>query len=257
MDNEKLKVVVENLEGNSLRVGNEMIELEDHTSSKFRTKSIEDFICYIHSIDPNGSLTDIYFDNSAIKAFPRETNRYSESYAVCGLETSRALKCLMAIESESLNLNQFEQKMRLLCRYGNDSALDLFSWVKNFELKTVNNIQRKKSHDGSYMLHISREKAEKESYSPPKRVIFDVPIFKWLEIKLKLVFDFYFDYTNHEDKIDTSFKLVNVSLEEEVEIARKCVLFEVLKNVPNNKYFGEISKSVADDSWKYLENAIK
>lgn len=256
MENRSIKVKVVNPAEGPIKIGNDVIELNDHTSTIFKTNSIDDFRMYLKECDPDGETNDIYFNRSKIGAYPVNVSRQSEMAAVCSLETHQALKKLEEAEGKSMSREAFEDFLRYLARYGDESVLDLFSWVKNFQVKTITCIQRKKEPNGSFRLLISKEKAEKESYNPPEEITFTVPIFKFMEKEIKLSFEFYFDYTNHEDKVETGFKILNVSMEESIEEARKEAIVQEIGSMPNKKYWGEIFLSRKDDSWKYQKNPL-
>lgn len=252
----ELQINVTNPKSDFVRVGNDIVELEDHSTCIFSTNSIEAFKDYLQKEDPKGAENNIYFNQFSVQAFPCEPDCYSKTTAICKLEISKQLQLLKNAEGSSMDRDQFENFLRCVGKYGDDSVMDLFSWVKNFELKTINSIQRKKDHDGSFRLLISREKAEKESYSPPTEVSFSVPVFKMMENKIKLSFEFYFDYANYEDKITTSFKIINVELDELIHEAQKEIVLESIKDIQNKKLWGSISLEVQDDSWKYQENKL-
>jgi len=252
----KLKVSVINPASDSVKVGNDIITLEDFTDETFQTNSLDDFCSYLENIDPDGSLNNIYLNEKFVTAFPVEIDHFSGITCSCKMENHRALSMLLQKENSVMNRQEFENFLRYLARYGDENVLDLFSWVKNFEIKTVNHIQRRKEPDGSFSLHISREKAEKESYSPPTKISFHVPIFKNMLNNVLLDFEFFFDYTNHEDKVTTSFKILNVEINEIIEKAQKEVISDFTKGLKNKKYWGSLSINQKNDSWKYRENKL-
>ena len=256
MSDRSLKIKVENPQSPFYRVGNDIIELVDFTSCTLITNSMVTFKEYLEKEDPQGTRNEIFFDQLSVTALPSEIDRYSKTVAICKLETSKTLQTLKNLEGKNMDRDQFELFLRRLVRYGDDSVMDLFSWVKNFELKTVNSIQRKKDPDGSFRLFISREKAEKESYTPPEKLSFKVPLFKMVEKEIKLEFEFYFDYTNHEDKIATSFQILNVEMDEIIQEAQRKTIIEEIKALPNKKFCGELKIYIQDDNWKYQENKL-
>lgn len=254
-DENKLGIVIHSDKEGLARIGNDVITLEDECHRIFVTDELKSFINYLKNGIEEGFF--ILYNHEECRAQPDGYNRNTDDIAICSLTCHPALEMLLGKVDRSMDLKTFEDLLRYMRAYSDSAAFDLMSWVKDFNVSKVTSIQRKKEPNGNYNFVVSRESSDREKYTPPEQITFTLPIFEHIETKISFTFDFIFDFTNSDDVVLTSFKIINPTFREDLKTAQKAILSTELNTLKNEKYWGSTKIEKHDNSWMYRENSLK
>lgn len=254
MDN---KIVVAAKDGHALvRIGNDMIALADESMLELETNDIESFTKYLMELPPEHEPYSIYYGETNVTAMPNKASYHSKAFAHCGLSDSVLMAVLKRFIREGIThtLTDFEDFLHSMTSAWKMNAKEVYDLVRDFSLKKITHIERKKDNRGNFHYCVSR-KDEREDVAPPEQITFELPVFKFLADTITLTFDVVMSYSeDDEDSVDVRFRLKNPLFEEYLQERQTAIISGVLAKTTMPCYWGNINLHQQTDEWRHKEN---
>jgi len=257
MENEKVKIEIKSTKDGEVLIGNHFHKKIDHTRQSMETSDIESFLKFVDQLDGEESERRIYFDHSGIDVYDKEINRYSIPRATCKTETDPHLLLLIDSCNNSQSRGQMELLLRRLIKFAKGSnAFDLLDSLKDFKVRKITKVDRRKEANGNFVHSISRESAGNEDFIPPSTISFEVPIFEDLEDTEVFEFEIEFDFRESGGEFVFEFTLVNLNFITQLNRARKKILVKKLSKIKTPNFWGDITITTQDDEDEYIKNDL-
>lgn len=244
----------------TLRLGADVIRLNDFTSQEFVTTDIEDFLSYIKG-DVQSPDAVIEYNQNAVQHWHSRTPvspRDEKPLATCKLTSSTRLRAIEAVNGKTIGRDELEQFLRRLIDNLDVPGRDLLDNVMDFNVSKVTKIKRSKQSNGNYHYSVTKESAGADDFVPPKKLSFTVPVFDGIDTDYKFTFEFGFDYVEAGGEVALRFKLENLNLDEAIFKARKEIIKKYLESVAEiPAYWGSRVVHLATDEWSIKKNDVK
>lgn len=244
-----------------LRIGADIVQLNDASSTTYKTDDLGEFIRYAANFSGPGSVPLLVYYNATevhlYRSFVLNDPRSNDPMAICTMNYHPRLKALMDVNGKKHDADDFETLLRKLRRNMDERGKELFDNLTNLSLAKTTKVDRKKDGKGNYTYIVSRESSGKEDFTPPDAVSFSVPFFIGVTEEKELEFDFRFDFQQKDGDVNLQFTLESLNITEDLIHSSAEVLanaLAVLDGVPC--YRGTLSRKIADDSWSKKINGI-
>jgi hypothetical protein len=248
------KMIID-LKGDRLLMGADFHTLEDKTQATFKTDQIPEFVKLVRKAP---SDSKILITPSALVAWPAETDRYTKAIASCSLSASDALKEIAAIHGQIQPLAKFTEFLEKFKRFTNTAGLDFLGNLRHFKLKKIVKAEYNREKNGDFSAMVSLESAGNEDFDPPKTLVFEVPVFKFLpELadSIRLSFEVNFAIVQGESPA-LNFTLTNYAYADELLARQVEIINRHLGDLTQDKLWGSQEITQQDDSWKYEPNPL-
>ncbi len=238
-----------------LKLGNDILDLNDESKSSFTTDDFESFVEYSKVY---GDKASIYYSEKEIKLIPKgEARQNNLPLAICNMSNSPALTLLINCVNKKQDIQKMEDFLKTMKGYLNEEGLKFLSNIQDFSISKITKIVRKKDNRGNYTFIVEKEDAGNAEYLPPETINFTIPIFKHLNDSANFVFDIVFDYTEAAPgEVYLYFKLENLNFTELLVSVFKKITTNIIKSVELPKYYGNYELIEMTDEWRYKENIL-
>jgi hypothetical protein len=253
MTNEKMVI---DLKGDRLLMGAHFHTLEDKTQATFKTNQIPEFVKFLKDGPAEAQILNT---PSRLAAWPKTIDRYTKSLAECSLSPSEALAEIAAVHNQVQPLPKFTEFLEKFKRFTNAAGLDFLGNLRHFKLKKIVKAEYNREKNGDFSAMVSLESAGNEDFDPPKVLVFEVPVFKYLPEMadaIRLSFEVNFGIVQGENPA-LNFTLTNFAYADELLARQVEIINRHLAPLSQAKLWGTQEVFQLDDSWKYEPNPLK
>ena len=249
---QKLTVVAKD---GQVLIGNHFHTLTDESKNTFSSRNLGDFRVYCMAIQGD---FEIFYNGTKIEAWPIARDRNAYPIAVCELQPSPFLECLSEVLGDAMTTAEFELFIRAMVPCLNTEGLPLLDIPNQLKVSKIVSMEMSKDNAGNYNYLYKRESNKGGGdFTPPKEIVFTVPIFDFSEKKASFKCNFFFNYTETPEGVRSNFQLQSLMFKAELEAIQRKIILEELAAFEKPAYQGTMSITKADDTWKYLSNGIR
>lgn len=238
----------------TILVGKDYRILEDHTRETFRTDSLPDFVKYATAYPRETHC--VYYCTDEVVLRDMLGSRYAVDTASCAVRPSPLVLLVETLLNKPMSIGDFESFLFTIRPYMDDALKILYSYVRNFKMTKVTEIKRIRDNRGNYEYVVKREKGGQDEVEIPETITLSLPpmVGATDEDKADFTLDLLFDYKDTSDGVVTEFKLVAPLFGKMLSDAIKATIRKYIDALPHTAYWGAITNTKQDDSWKYLFN---
>lgn len=252
MEKALINVQTNGVEKPIIRVGSDIIELNDKSVSFFSTDNIDDFAEFVKKY---GKDAQLYYDKQNV-ACTRQDHKYGNlSIAECNLKLSMPLKILIDLNHTGQSLESMEMFLKRMKGYMTSEKL-LYKSLKNLNLRKIMEVKKQSSNNGDFAYAIKFESGGTDDFQPPENLTFEVPIFEHKDDVITLDFDFNFTPRMNGERCEITASIENLNLDEQVEKHCKFHMETYLQSIEGEKYWGALDLHNKTDKWMYHENNL-
>lgn len=242
----------------SLTLQNKTHKITCETRKTLKTDRIASFKEYLSDFSCDYSL---YYNESQITAWPVlasdvcNMDRNACPIAECKLEFTDEFKILTKSLNSDLEEKRFIEIINKLQIYGD--FVTLINNIENMEMKKIVSMEKSKDSRGNFSYSYIVKDHGQATFCPPKVLEFTIPIFKHIQKLITFPPNFVFVYnmvgqdeTKHANLV---YRLEMLNVDQFVEKACTAIIDDQMKEFEAPKYWGELTKTVFTDEWKYKD----
>lgn len=255
----KITVVAKDGQAN-VKIGADMIILQDRTESTFHTKIIGEFISYINNITNDREKPIVYANGKRIEAYIGCVNYNIHPISICDLEyhPKLLLLCTNIKRQTPVYVKEMEQFLENLKDCLDGAGRELLKYLKDFKQSIVLDVERQKDNKGNFTNSIKRSvrgKEEKADYVFPDKITFTVPMFNYDEHRITIEVETRFDFDLGANDVKMYWNLVNFDLDTILDELAKAYIMAKLDMV-ENKHWGLLNIIQQTNEWSYKQNQL-
>ncbi len=268
--NDKLLNINVNQEGQSIKVGNDVIELVDRSKSTFKAESIYDLKTYLGDdaitirepyqteyvpIKPE-QLIGFFTERRCVFYLKQGVDRYTTPVGESKIQLSNDLQLLNSMNMQTMHIDDFTLRLKKIKKRLDGAGLLLLDSLVNLKLKKILTIDKTSDNRGNFGIAVKSEKAAKEDYEFPEKIDITVPLFASADSsKIEISFDFSFNWAMQDEKVKLECSLSNLNLSVEIGELISKEIKEVFTGY--KLYCGELNIVQQTDEWKYKKNNLE
>jgi hypothetical protein len=242
----------------TLRLGADVITLEDHTSKTFRAANLINLVEYLLAYVKTEFM--VFYKNLSVVAFPKEITHDTQPIAELQMKEHAMLLAIRNLISDPKAPRDLDKPFRALSQFLTQPKAEGFAlrdMARNLSISKNTQIKTTKDDAGNYQYLVSRESGGTLDVRPPECLAFTVPLFAGnMMDRVTIPVDVSFNY--QEDPTTTSVKcwyeFSCPMLDDIVEERQAEVIETHLSVVSVEKYAGTCTITPQDDKWKYQRN---
>lgn len=236
-----------------LLTGNDLIELQDESSSTFSAMDIPAFQSYLEGRD--GDFV-IFCNRDSLIASPREISVVSTNIAECCLSPSCQLGALRRINHQKQTPKAFQEFMKSMRRYYDKAGRDLEYRNDNLEVKDCVQAKRIRGRDGSMEIMVSRKNNDGERLVIPEKVVFAVPMYRYHPEAVEIEMEVTFDYEVTDGEFLATWKLDSYDFDDVLEDRFRAIIDGKFDGLGWERYWGNVHIHAQTDGWRFRKNPM-